>query len=185
MGEAVLERGHVDDPTWQGEVVKLSDLAGAPLTYPDVGATAADMPGGYRHVRATRRIGSGRDRFERAGDAVVRYGMLRGAGVRVSATAEVARPGADVLGRLGPFLAPCRVVYVIDEPDRRGFAYGSLPGHAVRGEEMFAVRYDPADGGVYAEVAAFSRPATWWSRLGAPVLRLAQQVVTRRYLSAV
>ena len=115
----------------------------------------------------------------------MRYGMLRGAGVRVSASAEVARPGADVLGRLGPFAAPCRVVYVIDEPDRRGFAYGSLPGHAVRGEEMFAVRYDPADGGVYAEVAAFSRPATWWSRLGAPVLALAQTVVTRRYLNAV
>ena len=72
-----------------------------------------------------------------------------------------------------------------DEPDRRGFAYGSLPGHAVRGEEMFAVRYDPAGGGVYAEVAAFSRPATWWSRLGAPVLALAQTVVTRRYLNAV
>ena len=28
--------------------------------------------------------------------------------------------GTEVLGRLGPFLAPCRVVYVIDEPDRRG-----------------------------------------------------------------
>ena len=72
-----------------------------------------------------------------------------------------------------------------DEPDRRGFAYGSLPGHAVRGEEMFAVRFDPADGGVYAEVAAFSQPATWWSRLGSPVLALAQTVVTRRYLNAV
>ena len=163
----------------------LSDLRARPLTYAEVGASAGQMPAGYRHVRASRRIGTGRDRFERAAEAVMRYGMLRGAGVRVSASAEIARPGADVLGRLGPFLAPCRVVYVIDEPDRRGFAYGSLPGHAVRGEEMFAVRYDPADGGVYAEVAAFSRPATWWSRLGAPVLALAQTVVTRRYLNAV
>ena len=111
--------------------------------------------------------------------------MLRGAGLRVDASTDVAAPGADVLGRLGPFLAPCRVVYVIDEPNRRGFAYGSLPGHAVRGEEMFAVRFDPSDDGVYAEVAAFSQPATWWSRLGAPVLALSQQVVTRRYLAAV
>ena len=163
----------------------LSDLRARPLTYSEVGASAGQMPAGYRHVRASRRIGTGRDRFARAAEAVMRYGMLRGAGVRVSASAEVARPGADVLGRLGPFAAPCRVVYVIDEPDRRGFAYGSLPGHAVRGEEMFAVRYDPAGGGVYAEVAAFSRPATWWSRLGAPVLALAQTVVTRRYLNAV
>lgn len=165
--------------------MKLSDLADAPLTYPDVGATAATMPPGYRQLRASRHIGTGRARFEQAAEAVMRYGMLRGAGLTVSATTEVAEPGAEVLGRLGPFSAPCRVIYVIDEPDRRGFAYGSLPGHAVQGEEMFSVRYDPADGAVYAEVAAFSRPATWWSRLGAPVLALSQKMVTARYLRAV
>lgn len=165
--------------------MKLSDLSDARLSYPELGATAGDLPPGYRHVRLSRRIGSGRARFESAAAAVMRYGMLRGAGVRVSATTEVAEVGTDVLGRLGPFLAPCRVVYVIDEPDRRGFAYGSLPGHAVRGEELFAVRFDPSDGAVYAEVVAFSRPATWWSRLGRPVLAMSQQVVSRRYLDAV
>jgi uncharacterized protein (UPF0548 family) len=164
--------------------MRLTDLADRALTYPEVGATAGDMPSGYRQVRAQRRIGSGRGRFDQAADAVMRYGMLRGAGVRVTATTEVAKVGTDVLGHLGPFAAPCRVVYVVDEPNRRGFAYGSLPGHAVRGEELFAVRYDPADDGVYSEVAAFSLPATWWSRLGVPVLMLAQRVVTARYLNA-
>ncbi len=165
--------------------MELSELAALPLTYREVGATAGEMPPGYRHIAAGRRIGSGRKRFEDAAEAVLRYGMLRGAGVRVRADTPVAQPGTNVLGRLGPFLAPCRVVYVLDEPNRRGFAYGSLPGHAVRGEELFAVRYDPVDDGVHAEVAAFSLPATWWARLGLPVLRLAQKVVTRRYLSAV
>lgn len=165
--------------------MKLSDLAGRAMTYPEVGATAADMPAGYRHVSAIRRIGHGRRRFEQAAESVLRYGMLRGAGLRVDATTEVARVGSDVLGRLGPFVAPCRVVYVIDDANRRGFAYGSLPGHAVRGEELFAVRYDPSDGAVYAEVVSFSQPATWWSRLGSPALRQAQSLVTRRYLSAV
>ncbi len=165
--------------------MKLADLSGLPLTYSEVGATAGDMPAGYRHVRVARRIGSGRARFDRAAEAVVRYGMLRGAGLKVDTTTEVARVGTDVLGRLGPFLAPCRVVYLIDEPDRRGFAYGSLPGHAVRGEEMFAVRFDPSDDSVHAEVAAFSTPATWWSRLGAPVLGLSQRLITHRYLHAV
>jgi uncharacterized protein (UPF0548 family) len=165
--------------------MELADLAGLPLTYAEVGATAATMPVGYTHLRMSRRIGTGRPRFEEAADAVMRYGMLRGAGLRVSASTEVARVGSDVLGRLGPFVAPCRVVYLIDEPNRRGFAYGSLPGHAVSGEEMFGVRYDPTDGGVYSEVAAFSRPATWWSRLGAPVLTVVQQLVSRRYLVAV
>ena len=171
--------------TGHSEGVKLAHLKDLPLTYAEVGATAADLPAGYRHIRASRRIGSGRDRFEQAADAVMRYGMLRGAGLRVTATTEVAQVGSDVLGRLGPFVAPCRVVRVTDEPNRRGFAYGSLPGHAVSGEEMFGVRYDPADDGVYSEVVAFSRPATWWSRLGAPVLAVIQRVVTARYLGAV
>ena len=163
----------------------LRELSGLALTYPEVGATARTLPSGYRHIRREYRIGSGRDRFEHAAEAVMRYGMLRGAGLQVAATTDVARVGTDVLGRLGPFIAPCRVVYVVEKPDRRGFAYGSLPGHAVSGEEMFGVRYDPADDAVYSEVVAFSRPATWWSRLGSPVLALAQRVVTGRYLSAV
>lgn len=172
--------------------MRLSDLASLPLTYSQIGATAATLDGipdglldAYSHVRASRRIGAGRERFDTAAQKVMRYGMLRGAGLRVRATTEEAQVGTDVLGRLGPFAAPCRVVYVIDEPDRRGFAYGSLPGHAVRGEELFSVRYQASDDGVYSEVAAFSRPATWWSRLGAPVLRLMQKIVTRRYLRAV
>ena len=115
----------------------------------------------------------------------MRYGMLRGAGLRVAATTEVAEVGTEVLGKLGPFAAPCRVVYVVDEPNRRGFAYGSLPGHAVSGEEMFGVRYDPADESVHAEVVAFSRPSTWWSQIGAPVASVIQRMVTRRYLSVV
>ena len=165
--------------------MKLSDLAGRPLTYAEVGATAGRLPEGYHHVRLSARIGTGRRRFEQAAAAVMRYGMLRGAGLRVAATTEVAEVGTDVLGRLGPFAAPYRVVYVLDEPNRRGFAYGSLPGHAVSGEEMFGVRYDPADESVYAEVVAFSRHGTWWSRIGAPLAAQVQKVVTRRYLAAV
>ena len=165
--------------------MKLTHLRDLPLTYAEVGATAGALPADYRHIRASRRIGSGRDRFEQAAGAVMRYGMLRGAGLRVIATTETAQVGSDVLGRLGPFVAPCRVVYVIAEPDRRGFAYGSLPGHAVSGEEMFGVRYDPSDDGVYSEVVAFSRPATWWSRVGSPALALVQRIVTARYLGAV
>ena len=165
--------------------MKLSDLAGRPLTYAEVGATAGRLPEGYHHVRLSSPIGTGRGRFEQAGAAVMRYGMLRGAGLRVAATTEVAEVGTEVLGKLGPFAAPCRVVYVVDEPNRRGFAYGSLPGHAVSGEEMFGVRYDPADESVHAEVVAFSRPATWWSQIGAPVTSVIQRVVTRRYLSVV
>ena len=162
----------------------MDDLATLQLTYRDVGATAGRLPDGYHHVRKTAVIGHGRPRFEEAAAKVMRWGMLRGAGVRVDATSEVAAVGSEVLVGIGPVRAPCRVVYVIDEPDRRGFAYGTLPGHPESGEELFAVRYDPATDEVHAEVAAFSRHATWWSKLGSPVTALMQRVITSRYLTA-
>jgi uncharacterized protein (UPF0548 family) len=164
--------------------MKLSDLAALPLTYSEVGATAGPLPAGYHHVQKSAVIGRGRPRFEEAADKGMRWGMLRGAGLRVEATSDVAAVGAEVIVHLGPVRAPCRVVYVVDEDDRRGFAYGTLPGHAESGEERFMVRYDPATEEVYAEVVAFSRHGTWWSRLGAPVTSVIQRVVTERYLRA-
>ncbi len=154
-----------------------------PLTYTEVGATAGVMPAGYRHLRKSSVIGGSRERFEEAAAQGMRWGMLRGAGLRVAATTEVAEVGAEVLVHLGPVVAPCRVVYVVDEPDRRGFAYGTLPGHPESGEELFLVRYGP-NGDVIAEVTAFSRHATWWSRLGAPLTLRVQALVTGRYLRA-
>ncbi|MCW2559339.1 MAG: hypothetical protein JWP55_3303 [Mycobacterium sp.] len=165
--------------------MKLQELAALSLTYPEVGATAGPPPPNYGHLHGSAVIGHGRQRFEQAAASVMRWGMLRGAGVRVEATTEVAAVGSEVLVGLGPLRAPCRVVYVVDEPDRRGFAYGTLPGHPEIGEELFSVRYDPASEAVYAEVTAFSRHGTWWSRLAGPVTSLAQRVISRRYLRAV
>jgi uncharacterized protein (UPF0548 family) len=164
--------------------VKLNELAALPLTYAEVGATAGPLPAGYHHVQKSAVIGHGRRRFEDAAEMGMRWGMLRGAGLRVEATTDVAEVGSEVIVHLGPVRAPCRVVYVVDEPDRRGFAYGTLPGHAESGEELFVVRYEPANDEVYAEVRAFSRHATWWSRLAGPATSLLQRVVTRRYLTA-
>jgi uncharacterized protein (UPF0548 family) len=162
----------------------LSDLGALRLTYSEVGATAGPLPAGYHHVLKSAVIGSGRSRFEDAADKGMRWGMLRGAGLRVEATTEVAAVGSEVIVHLGPVPAPCRVVYVVDEPDQRGFAYGTLPGHAESGEERFVVRYDPATEEVHADVTAFARHAIWWSRLGSPVTSVAQRVITERYLRA-
>jgi uncharacterized protein (UPF0548 family) len=165
--------------------VKLSDLAALPLTYSEVGATAGVLPQGYHHVHESAVIGHGRTRFDEAAHAVMRWGMLRGAGARVEATTGVAEVGSEVIVRLGPVRVPCRVVYVVDEPNHRGFAYGTLPGHAETGEELFAVRYDPTSDAVTAEVVAFSRHGMWWSRLAGPFTGLVQRVVSKRYVKAV
>jgi len=166
--------------------VDLGALEELPLTYSEVGATASgELPAGYDHQHVERQIGTGQQRFEQAADAVMHWGMQRGAGLRVQASSEVAELDAVLLVRLGFLPAPCRVVQVIDEPDVRGFAYGTLPGHPESGEERFVVRRDPATSAVFAEVSAFSRPATWWSKAGGPLVKLAQRVIAKRYLRAV
>lgn len=164
--------------------MRLAKLGDEPFTYAEVGATRGTLPERYHHIDRWIAIGKGRRRFEEAGAEVMRYGMLRGAGAWVRATSARAEVGAVVRVLLGPFRAPCRVVYVIDEPDRRGFAYGTLRGHPECGEELFAVRYDPATDAVIAEVRAFSRHATWWSRAGAPVASAVQRMMIARYLTA-
>ncbi|MBP89711.1 MAG: DUF1990 domain-containing protein [Planctomycetaceae bacterium] len=87
-------------------------------------------------------------------------------------------------------LNACRIVYTIEEQNgndsdrvaRFGFAYGTLPTHAMRGEECFAVELRRADGSVWYDQAAFSRPEHWWGYLGYPWLRKKQQLF--RQLSA-
>jgi uncharacterized protein (UPF0548 family) len=108
-------------------------------------------------------------------------------GAPVGDSRDRAQPGVDVvlgfgIGRLRLSI-PCRVVYMIDEPSRRGFAYGTLQGRPEAGEERFEVVVRE-DGDVCTEITALSRPALWWSRLGSPVGHRVQAAVTRRYLAA-
>ena len=81
---------------------------------------------------------------------------------------------------LWPAMIPTRVVYVIDEPDRKGFAYGTLPGHPERGEEAFVVERR-ADDSVWLVIRAFSRPANAFFWAAYPALRMMQAIFTARY----
>ena len=155
----------------------------AELTYSEVGATAHEpLPDGYHHVRASRSLGL--FDFDEAAEAVMTWQMQERSGVhRVSGPSRATR-GADVMFRFYGQKVPCRVVDVVDEPDRRGFAYGTLPGHPETGEERFVVERDPATGEVTATVTAFSNPALWRTKLAGPIGRLLQRAMTQRYLKA-
>ncbi|KAF4408684.1 MULTISPECIES: DUF1990 family protein [Streptomyces] len=160
-------------------------------TYPEVGATRErPLPGGYHLLRRRRRLGGGPRVFDRAAAAVLAWRGQRGAGLHVYPGGDAAEGGTVLLvprpGGLrlpGPVI-PCRVVWTADEPDRAGFAYGSLPGHPECGEESFTVLRD-GTGTVWFEVTAFSRPAAWYTRLGGPVARGVQWLAAGRYLAAV
>jgi uncharacterized protein (UPF0548 family) len=164
-----------------------SRLARAELTYPEVGATKGALPSDYHHLRGSRVIGSGPDAFATAASALLAWQVHLRAGLRVTASAPVAEPGAVLVLAVGvrplPVRAPCRVVYAVTEPDRRGFAYGTLPGHPECGEEAFMIEQRD-DGSVALSVTAFSRSASVAARAAGPLGRLIQQRVTHRYLHA-
>jgi uncharacterized protein (UPF0548 family) len=153
------------------------------LTYPEHGATRAALPPGYHHLERRARLGTGRAVFERGAAALMSWEMHRAVGLRVTAEGD-ARPGERVVSRIAPGLtAPCRVVYVVDEPARRGFAYGTLPGHPESGEEAFIVDIDEA-GDVWFTVRAFTRPAALLARVSGPFGRIAQRLMAGRYVRA-
>jgi uncharacterized protein (UPF0548 family) len=95
---------------------------------------------------------------------------------------SLVRPGDSALltWAIWPAKIPTRVVYVIDEPDRKGFAYGTLPGHPERGEESFVVERR-ADESVWLVIRSFSRPSSGFFWAVYPALRMMQAYFTARY----
>jgi uncharacterized protein (UPF0548 family) len=158
------------------------------LTYPQVGATRdGDLPDGYRQVKARARVGRGERVYAAAVHALGCFDMQRAAGLRVRTEAAMATEGTrvDFGFGLGPLRmwAPVRVVWLVNEPLRYGYGYGTLPGHPESGEEAFLVTLEP-DETVTLEVRAFSRPATWYTRLGGPLAAALQDRTNHRYRSA-
>jgi uncharacterized protein (UPF0548 family) len=152
------------------------------LTYEEVGATRhGPLPAGYRQLAYRTRLGHGV--LPVAREALLGWRMHEAAGVRVRASAPRVAPGVTMTSALGlgplRLLAPCRVVWVVEEEDRAGFGYGTLPGHPVRGEEAFVVSR-AGDGEVWLTITAFSVPARWYVRAAGPVAAWLQRVFAYR-----
>lgn len=165
---------------------RVASLRAAELTYAEVGATAGELPSGYRILRRSVRLPAGAD-FDLAAGELLRWRVQQRAGLRFAASDERLVPATVVVLSFGigplSMRAPCRVVYVVDEPRRRGFAYGTLPGHPESGEEAFVLEQRD-DGSTTFAITAFSRPATALAGLAGPLGRRVQDFVTARYLRA-
>lgn len=159
------------------------------VTYPEVGGTRwSVLPPRYRHNQARLRLGHDEIAWGLAKEAIRLWKAHDHAGITVTPPGAELREGSTVLASRGfgpvTILAPCRIVYVIDEPSRFGFAYGTLPGHPERGEESFQVLLDD-NGTVWAEITTFSRPDDLASKLAGPMGRRIQAAVTRRYFEGI
>jgi uncharacterized protein (UPF0548 family) len=143
------------------------------------------LPNGYRHLSRHMIIGQGTGQFADAAQALLGWQMYLCSGLRVSTSSATAKRDAVVVLGIGAGLfalsAPCRVVYIIDEPTRQGFAFGNLPGHPESGEESFVIER-ANDNTVSFSITAFSTPASVLAKLAGPLGRLAQHLITARYL---
>ncbi len=162
-----------------------------PPPYPAAGATRAavggrlaGVPAGWNVDHHRVRLGDGPAVYAAARAALWAFEPLDIGWVRpVTTTAMpvVGARGAMIVAVFGTvWVNAWRIVYVDDDvalPDggrRTAFGYGTMAAHAERGEERFAVEL-AADGAVWYDIAAFSRPHHPAARLGGPVTRWLQR----------
>jgi uncharacterized protein (UPF0548 family) len=150
------------------------------------GASRAAPPG-FVLDRHRQYLGRGEDVFLAARESLRAWEMFpeRWTAIHPHAAGIAPEQVVGVLVRaLGVWwLNSARIVYVIDEPRRFVFAYGTLPGHAECGEERFAIEWQ-VDDTVWYELIAFSRPRYWMARLGKPLTRLLQRRFARESRAA-
>ena len=153
-----------------------------PFSYDEVEATRGAPPPGYSADHNRVQIGSGELAYRRAKMALLRWRMFELPWVLLCWPNIPVQPG-KVVGVLahvtgGWWLNACRIVYLVDEPgevERFGFAYGTLPDHAERGEERFTVEWRHADDSVWYDLLGYSQPNHRLARLGGPLARQTQK----------
>jgi uncharacterized protein (UPF0548 family) len=155
----------------------------AELTYEPTGCSLGrTLPPGMRR-RQWRMALPKPDSFERGVIALTEWTMHRAAGLGVMTDGPLME-GTNVAMSaplpVGFVDATCRIVRVVDEEDRFGFAYGTLEIHPERGEESFVL---DRKAGIFT-VEAVSTEAHPLARLAPPVARRLQSTAVNRYLSA-
>jgi len=161
-------------------------LDDAPFSYGPVGETRGALPRGWAHDDQVAALGTGDAVWESAKVALRRWRQFDLGWVRPHDDAvalEAGRLFGFVSRQLGVWAVNvCRVVYVIDEPNRFGFAYGTVGNHVVRGEELFLLERDLA-GVVSFRIRKFSRAAHWLVHIAGPATRRIQRSFTRQAIA--
>jgi uncharacterized protein (UPF0548 family) len=198
------------------------------VTYGAIGATLdPDLlrypPAGFRPAEDSVKLGSGRERFDRAADELMTWGIQKGAGFEIAEVTPgtgaqytgisydadgsplAEQPAARVEQRFAadgtPFVSagmtatlrrrgrlrtrsiPMLVVYVVDEPGRIGFAYGTTGDAAEHGEESFVLEHRDDDT-VWLTIRSALEPRGGIHRLFAPMVRRRRRELTRSELRA-
>jgi uncharacterized protein (UPF0548 family) len=179
-------------PTEQQIRATLARQQGQDFSYPEVGSSRGQLPRRYAVLHKRANIGQGSATFERSMEAVSKWKMFGLPGIWLCWPNVPVRAGSTVAVVIRHFgfwsLNCCRIVYVVDDEDgtvrRYGFAYGTLPEHAERGEERFTVEWDRTSDLVLYDILSFSRPANLQTQLAYPVARWLQRRFVRDSVAA-
>jgi uncharacterized protein (UPF0548 family) len=176
----------ISEPSEQDVDQFISSQRNLPFTYAEVRATNATPPSSYKVDHNRARLGDGEAIYRRAVQALKSWRQFELGWVSIVPRGVVIEVGATVAVKARAFgtwsLNASRVVYVIDEPRRFGFAYGTLPDHVECGEERFLVEWLPDDS-VWYDILAFSRPQHPLVKLSSPLARLLQKRFARGSLA--
>lgn len=143
-------------------------------------------PGGFKHQTWSRTIEHGD--FDMACDALREWRGHQAAGIKIWPRQPYIKVGTTLGLAIcaGPISlsATCRIVAVIDEAHRFGFAYATLAHHPEDGEESFVIART-ASGELEITVTAVWRRSTLANYLFPPVTRLLQNRAIERYLDGI
>jgi uncharacterized protein (UPF0548 family) len=174
------------------EVVRqfISSQRDLTFTYKEVGATRTQPPAGYTVDHNRIMLGKGEKLYLRAIAALRGWKHFNLGWAGIVPPGEPIDAGSTVAVEAKTFgfwsLNACRIVYTIDEDGlakRFGFAYGTLPDHAERGEERFMIEW-LEDDSVWYDIYAFSHPQKAVVKLGLPLARMLQKRFSRDSLAA-
>ncbi len=160
----------------------LAEHADDEFSYADVGSVEDAHPVGFNRDVHREIVGQGDSAFDAAKALFRRWRQFPAPWTEIFPRAAPLRTGetlAMVARACGLWwVNACRIVNVIDEQRRFGFAYGTLAEHVECGEEQFLIEISD-DGAVWYEIRSFSRPRHWTVRLGYPLARRMQRRFVR------
>ncbi|MGB5013367.1 MAG: DUF1990 domain-containing protein, partial [Pyrinomonadaceae bacterium] len=133
----------------------------------------------YNIDRNRLRLGVGIEVFEHGKTAIREWKMFDLGWVELISSdipIETGQTVAILVSHYGFYsLNAARIVYTINEPNKFGFAYGTLTEHGEIGEERFSVEYNADSDEVWYDIFAFSRPAALLAKIGYPISRSLQK----------
>lgn len=139
---------------------------------------------GYRRSEVSAVVGHADEVWNRVTRDLLLWRVKTASGFEVDSTGPVS-PGDHVIVTARflkmTVVEPVEVVAVVQELDRVGFAYRTLPGHPVSGEEAFIVHRHGDEVRLIVRSLTRAAPHQPWRTLY-PLLLVAQRIARRRYL---